>query len=111
MLYSYEFDGVAGFSKMQNIMKVFHKEVGKNLKYDSFAGKKIEAVLDYSQGLNGLPKSDVLKYLLEENCSVVVRPSGTEPKLKTYISISAKSKEKAVEIEKKIKNQLDTFFK
>ena len=110
-LHSYEFDGVAGFSKMQNIMKVFHKEVGKNLKYDSFAGKKIEAVLDYSKGLNGLPKSDVLKYLLEENCSVVVRPSGTEPKLKTYISISAKSKEKAVEIEKKIKNQLDTFFK
>lgn len=110
-LHSYEFDGAAGFSKMQNIMKVFHKEVGKNLKYDSFAGKKIEAVLDYSKGLNGLPKSDVLKYLLEENCSVVVRPSGTEPKLKTYISISAKSKEKAVEIEKKIKNQLDTFFK
>ena len=34
-------------------------------------------------------KSDVLKFLLEDNCSLVVRPSGTEPKLKIYISVSA----------------------
>ena len=34
--------------------------------------------MDYVQGLDGLPKSDVLKFLLEDNCSLVVRPSGTE---------------------------------
>lgn len=109
-LHSYEFDGSAGFAKMQEIMKIFHNEVGDGLKIQSFAGKKIHTVLDYSKGLDGLPKSDVLKYLMDGNCSVVVRPSGTEPKLKTYISVSAKTKEEAVEIEKKIKEELDQFF-
>ena len=55
-------------------------------------------------------KSDVLKYLLDGNCSVVVRPSGTEPKLKTYISVSAKSREDAEVIEKKIADELGGFF-
>ena len=109
-LHSYEFDGSAGFAKMQEIMKTFHNEVGDGLKIQSFAGKKIHTVLDYSKGLDGLPKSDVLKYLMDGNCSVVVRPSGTEPKLKTYISVSAKTKEEAVEVEKKIKEELDQFF-
>ena len=70
----------------------------------------INTVLDYSKGLDGLPKSDVLKYLLDGNCSVVVRPSGTEPKLKTYISVSAKSKEDAEVVEKKIADELGEFF-
>lgn len=63
------------------------------------------------KGLNGLPKSDVLKFILENNCSVVVRPSGTEPKLKTYISVSAKTKSDAEDIEKKITEELNGFFK
>ena len=106
-LHSFEFEGSAGFAKMQNIMKDFHENVGVGY---VFAGKKINAVLDYSKGLDGLPKSDVLKYLMEGNCSVVVRPSGTEPKLKTYISVSAKTKGDAEEFEKKITEELNKFF-
>ena len=94
-LHSYEFDGSAGFAKMQGIMKTFREEVGPGKRVDSFAGKKIEKTLDYSQGLDGLPKSDVLKYLLEGHCSVVVRPSGTEPKLKVYASVSAEDRVQA----------------
>ncbi|OUP26977.1 phospho-sugar mutase [Faecalibacterium sp. An192] len=109
-LHSYEFDGSAGFAKMQSIMKTFHADVGPGKKVDSFAGKKIEKALDYSQGLNGLPKSDVLKYLLEGHCSVVVRPSGTEPKLKTYISVSAESREKAEAMEKEVVKELEKFL-
>lgn len=95
-LHSYEFEGSAGFAKMQRIMASFRGNVL------SFGGKKVNALLDYSQGLEGLPKSDVLKFLLEDNCSLVVRPSGTEPKLKVYISVTAENEEQANEIEKAI---------
>ena len=68
----------------------------------AFGGKKVVKLLDYAYGLDGLPKSDVLKFLLENNCSLVVRPSGTEPKLKIYISVSAENKEMAEEVEDEI---------
>lgn len=104
-LHSYTFEGASGFTRMQEIMKEFHKGL------DSIGGLKVERTEDYSKGLNDLPKSDVLKYLMEGNCSVVVRPSGTEPKLKTYISVSAKTKDEAEAIEKKITEELNEFFK
>lgn len=104
-LYSFEFDGSSGFKKMQNIMAKFRKGIS------SIGGKKVIKTLDYSLGLDGLPKSDVLKYLLEGNSSVVVRPSGTEPKLKTYISVSAASKEQTKIEEAKIHDELSEFFK
>lgn len=104
-LHSYEFDGAAGFEKMQGIMEKFRQGVS------SFAGKKVVKCLDYGQGLDGLLKSDVLKYLLEDNCSVVVRPSGTEPKLKTYISVSAESMEQAEKVEDKIVQNLLVYLK
>ena len=104
-LHSYEFEGSAGFAKMQGIMKEFRGNISE------FGGMKIEKVLDYSEGLNGLPKSDVLKFLLEGNCSVVVRPSGTEPKLKTYISISAPTRAVAEAAEQKVCEELAEYFK
>lgn len=95
-LHSYEFDGSAGFAKMQRIMQKFRDGV------ESVGPKKVVDCLDYSLGLDGLPKSDVIKFLLEDNCSVVVRPSGTEPKLKTYISVSAENKHTALQLEEEI---------
>lgn len=103
-LHSYEFDGAAGFEKMQNIMKAFRSGIS------GFGGKSVVKTLDYLPGLDGLPKSDVLKFLLEDNGSVVVRPSGTEPKLKTYISVSAQSKEAAQAQEEKILADLRQYF-
>lgn len=95
-LHSYEFDGSAGFARMQSIMQAFRGGIKE------FGGKKVARLLDYVQGLDGLPKSDVLKFLLEDNCSLVVRPSGTEPKLKIYISVSAENKEMAEKVEDEI---------
>ena len=101
-LHSYEFEGALGFDKMQNIMKTFRESVGNNLKINSFANKNILKVLDYNKGIDGLPKSDVLKYLLDDGCSVVIRPSGTEPKIKIYISVLASTKENAIIVEKNL---------
>lgn len=109
-LHSYEFDGSVGFAKMQKIMEQFHKEVGTGKTIHAFGGKEIQTVLDYSKGLDGLPKSDVLKYMLADHGSVVVRPSGTEPKLKTYISVSAPDHASAASLEEKITGELGEFF-
>lgn len=104
-LHSYEFDGSAGFAKMQRIMQAFRGDV------KTFGGKKVAEVLDYAQGLDGLPKSDVLKFLLEDNCSVVVRPSGTEPKLKIYVSVSAADKETAERVEAEMTKDAERWMK
>lgn len=100
-LHSYEFEGAAGFARMQQIMGAFRT------KRDTIGGKAVEKVLDYALGLDGLPKSDVIKFLLAGNASVVVRPSGTEPKLKTYISVSAATMEEAELLEKVIAADLE----
>lgn len=107
-LHSYEFDGSAGFRKMQALMASFRTDVTVGT---TLGGKKIQKVLDYSAGLDGLPKADVLKYLLEGNCSVVVRPSGTEPKLKTYISVCASTRDEAQTLETEIAKQLDHLLR
>jgi phosphoglucomutase len=99
-LHSYEFDGSAGMQKMAEIMAEFHKGI------ESIAGQKVGRTEDYSVGLNGLPKSDVLKYFTASG-SVVIRPSGTEPKLKTYISITAEDKAAAETQEQLISAELE----
>lgn len=104
-LHSYVFEGSAGFEKMQEIMKHFHQGI------DEFGGRKVVKTLDYSQGLDGLPKSNVLKYLLEGESSVVVRPSGTEPKLKAYVSIVSDTMEESEATEKKVADQLAEYMK
>ena len=100
-LYSYQFEGAAGFAKMQEIMKDF-----QTAGIQKFGGRKVENLLDYNPGIDGLPKENVLKFLLEGHGSVVVRPSGTEPKLKTYVTVSATDKAAAEAIEQKIVEDL-----
>lgn len=94
-LHSYEFPGSSGMQKMAEIMAGFHEGLNE------VGGKKVIRTEDYSVGLNGLPKSDVLKFFTDCG-SIVIRPSGTEPKLKTYISVTAEDKQAAEIIEKKI---------
>ena len=94
-LHSYEFQGSAGMMKMKQIMSEFHEGLTE------IAGMQVVRTEDYLPGLNGLPKSDVLKFFTE-NGSVVVRPSGTEPKLKLYISVTEADREAAEAVEKKI---------
>ena len=103
-LHSFQFEGSAGFAKMQRIMALFRQGI------QSFGGLRVEKVLDYSLGLDGLPKSDVLKFLLEGGCSLVVRPSGTEPKLKLYLSVTAEDAQAAAAIETSILAEAGQYF-
>lgn len=100
-LHSYQFEGSAGMQKMAYIMAAFRAGLA------SMGGLMVEACTDYSNGIDGLPKSDVLKYALEGGSSVVVRPSGTEPKLKTYISVIAADKAEAELQEQKMREDLE----
>ena len=86
-LNSYEFEGISGFKKMQSLMANFRTN------FKSFGEFKIEKVLDYKKGIDDLPKSDVLKMFLSDGVTLVIRPSGTEPKLKVYVSIVGDSLE------------------
>ena len=98
-LHSFGFPGSAGMDKMGSIMETFHQGL------DSIAGQEVIKTEDYSKGLNGLPKSDVLKFYTKD-ISVVVRPSGTEPKLKTYVSVVADNRENAMAVESEIMAEL-----
>ena len=89
-LWSYYFEGASGIDKMNGIMHAFRTQV------KAFGGRAVTTLLDYEKGLDGLPKSDVLKFFFDGG-SIVVRPSGTEPKLKIYISVSAESERAAQE--------------
>jgi phosphoglucomutase len=88
-LNSYTFEGSAGFDRMQAIMK------GLRSLDDRLGDFKIAGMLDYAQGIEDLPKSNVLKFRLDDGSSVIVRPSGTEPKIKVYISAAAPDEEQA----------------
>lgn len=104
-LQSYTFEGASGFTKMQEIMTKIREEG-----IEEINGMKVVKSLDYLEGLDGLPKSDVLKYYFEDNASVVIRPSGTEPKLKTYISTCLESKEASMKENKEFEEMLKKFF-
>ncbi len=78
--------GIEGVEKIKSIMKKFREE---KLPLD------IEKMLDYSQGIDSLPKSDVLKYFLKDGSWFAVRPSGTEPKIKFYFGVCGKTQEEA----------------
>lgn len=103
-LHSYEFAGSSGMVQMNKIMNSFRADV------KVFGNHKITRIEDFSQGLNGLPKSDVIKFHTNFG-SVVVRPSGTEPKIKTYISVTASDECEAREIESSVNALLSDVMK
>ena len=78
--------GKDGAEKIQSIMANM-RENGRSL------FENIKNVLDYSKGIDDLPKENVLKYTFTDGSWIAVRPSGTEPKLKVYYSMCGETKE------------------
>ena len=83
---SYEFPGLSGMDKMAGIMEDLRKNPPAEL-----AGYKVVKATDYKNTAEtGLPAANVLIYSLEGGATVIVRPSGTEPKIKTYFTTLGK---------------------
>ena len=86
---SFEYPGIEGAQKMKDIMASFRE------KQEAFGDYKVLSCTDYMDGIDGLPPANVLKFALDRNASVIVRPSGTEPKVKIYVSVCGTTKEDA----------------
>ena len=77
---SVSFPGAAGAETMRGIMAKLREQAPNEL-----AGRAVEAVVDYEGGVNGLPSANVVEFDVEGGNKVIVRPSGTEPKIKLYV--------------------------
>ncbi len=77
---SVSFPGAAGAETMRGIMERLRSEAPAEL-----AGRTVEAAVDYEEGVNGLPSANVVEFDVEGGNKVIVRPSGTEPKIKLYV--------------------------
>lgn len=115
-LHSFTFEGESGMIKMNNIMSQLRNNHPKEI-----AGYKVISCSDYKLSITKdiatgseteikLPKSNVLAFELEDNLKVVVRPSGTEPKIKTYYTAKAPTFDDAKEIESKLAEDFGKFF-
>ncbi len=105
---SFTCEGAAGMEEMARIMGELHANAPADI-----AGFKVVAIDDYltSESVDivtgakkaiTLPKSDVLCYTLENKATVIIRPSGTEPKIKAYYTTVAAEREEAVALGDKI---------
>lgn len=99
-VYSFAFPGSAGMDRMAARMAFFRREPPA-----AWGGERVERSLDYARGLEGLPPGDVLKFFTA-SASVVIRPSGTEPKLKAYVTVTAADRAAARELERRIAAEL-----
>ena len=89
-LCSFAFEGETGMYTMQNLMKTLRADPPKEI-----AGYAVERVADYDTDGTGLPRANVLEYHLAGGHKLMVRPSGTEPKIKVYLSAVGKSEAEA----------------
>ena len=103
---SFEFPGLSGMDKMAAIMQSLRQNPPKEI-----AGYAVTKVTDYQKPEEtGLPASNVLVYALEGGASVVIRPSGTEPKIKAYFTTLGKNLEEAQAQKDKLAAQVEKIF-
>lgn len=100
--------GKDGLEAIANTMKKL-----REIKPTVLCGQKVLEIRDFNENYNGLPKSNVLQYVLEDGSQVTVRPSGTEPKIKYYICVSDKveitAKEKLNQFKKSFQDYVNAL--
>lgn len=104
-LQSILFEGQDGAVKKDNIINAIRENPIKEI-----CGKNIETFIDYKKGINGLPKSNVMEFS-GNDFKFIIRPSGTEPKLKIYYFANGKTKEMAEQFLNKIVSEVSSLLK
>ena len=105
-LASFTFEGAEGMRKMASIMEALRSNPPKALD-----GNAVTKVVDYQTGVDGLPKSNVLEFQTA-SAKALVRPSGTEPKVKLYLSARASNMDEAAQANQRILAELtDRYLK
>ena len=84
--------GIEGLAKIKEIITYFREN-----DIEEFNNTKVVDLKDYQKGIDGLPKSNVLKYFLEDGSWIAIRPSGTEPKLKFYVAVKGQDETKCLD--------------
>ncbi len=103
---SFEFPGLSGMDKMADIMRALRQNPPKEI-----AGYAVTRVTDYEKPeQTGLPAANVLVYGLEGGATVVIRPSGTEPKIKAYFTTLGKNLEEAQAQKDKLAAVVEKIF-
>ena len=105
-LHSFTFEGESGMHTMQGIMAGLRTNVPAEI-----GGYAVAGVTDYNTEGTGLPKADVLEYRMENVAKLMVRPSGTEPKIKVYLSAVGASAEEADAINAKLADAAAQWMK
>lgn len=103
---SFTFEGAAGAARMSEIMNGL-----RGVGMDDIAGMTVEETLDYQKGVGDLPAANVLEFDLQDGCKAIVRPSGTEPKIKVYLFTTGTSAEAASAVADRLAADLSTSFK
>ncbi len=105
---NFGFEGAAGMEKMAEIMARTRenapKEIGglKVLKFSDYKASKTTDLVTGAQEEITLPKSDVLVFEMEKGASVIIRPSGTEPKIKVYYTTTGTGEDEAKALQQKL---------
>ena len=100
---SFVLKGKDGAEKIQSLM-VYFRNTGKELL------PNIREIIDFKDGINDLPKENVLKYIFEDGSWIAVRPSGTEPKIKVYYSIVDENRDMASARLEKIREKIKAII-
>ena len=102
---SVSFEGLEGMEKIKNIMISLRNDTPKTL-----GGFPVTKVIDYKEGVEGLPSADVLRFELSDDTTLFIRPSGTEPKIKGYIMVKTPTNSESEEKLKLYKEELNKLF-
>lgn len=104
-LLSFTFGGATGFVRMQELMSELRRNPPKEL-----AGEVVMQVLDYDKDGTGLPRSNVLRFIMADG-EAIVRPSGTEPKLKVYLTATGESRAVCAETANRLAEYFESWAK